>query len=103
MFKFGTDLVEKHLPGGHYPDWVPIVIIIFIAWVIFMIIREFWCWFWKTSAISDSLSSIYKELEGLHQVSRKCQQELEIANSRLERIAESASAAAKQAAGSKSN
>src|ERR671936_83448 len=53
MFETATKMIEKQLPAGDHPDWLAPVITLVVAWFIFMMIREFWCWFWKTSEIAD--------------------------------------------------
>jgi hypothetical protein len=94
MFENATDMIQKHLPAGNHPSWVAPVITLFIAWVIFMMIREFWCWFWKTTAIANELDRIKLNIHSLQGIGARCEEELSKANTTLERIAENASAAA---------
>jgi hypothetical protein len=94
MFETVTDMIQKQLPAGDYPKWVAPVIALVIAWIIFMMIRGFWCWFWKTTEIVNRLESINHNVNALQVVGNRCKAELSEANSKLERIAESVSAAA---------
>jgi hypothetical protein len=95
MFDKATGMVQKHMPAGQYPDWVPIVVLLVIAWIIFMVIREIWCWYWKTSAIASELWQINNTVHCVAVLCAKCNVELSKANSKLERIAESACASGK--------
>jgi hypothetical protein len=94
MFENATDMIQQHLRVGEYRGLTAGLIALFIAWVVFIVIREFWCWFWKTTAIANELETINSNLRGLQAIGVKFQVELSKANSKLERIAESASAAA---------
>jgi hypothetical protein len=39
-------------------EWKGILIIAVVAWLVFLIIREFWCWFWKINAVLETLRGI---------------------------------------------
>lgn len=39
-----------------------IIVIVLISIVIFLITREFWCWYWKINEIRDLLKSINQKL-----------------------------------------
>ena len=41
-----------------------LVIIALISIVVFLILREFWCWYWKINAIVDLLRQINAKLGG---------------------------------------
>jgi hypothetical protein len=94
MFENATNMIQKHLPAGDYPGWVAPLVTLGIAWIIFWMIREFWCWFLKTNAIANELETINSNLRDFEEIAFKCHEELAKAKSTLERIAESASAAA---------
>jgi hypothetical protein len=39
--------------------------------VVFVLLREFWCWYWKINQISDTLIKIEKKLSRLDQNGEK--------------------------------
>jgi hypothetical protein len=88
MFENATHMIQKHLPAGNHPSWVAPLIALFVAWTIFMVIREFWCWFWKTSKIASELERINSKMDALQRIGAECGEELSRTKSTLQRIAE---------------
>jgi hypothetical protein len=86
MFENADSLVQQHTSMGSI---IAGIIVLVIVWVIVMMIRGFWCWFWKTSAIANELESVNTNLREMHSVDLECREVLKKANSLLERIAES--------------
>jgi hypothetical protein len=89
MFENADSLVQQHTSMGSI---IAGIIVLVIVWVIVMMIRGFWCWFWKTSAIANELESVNTNLREMHSVDLECREVLKKANSLLERIAESTAA-----------
>jgi len=54
--------------------WLSIIFVGFCVLIVFAIIREFWCWYWKTSAIAGKLIDISAKMDVMR---------LEILESRL--------------------
>ncbi len=84
-----TDFISQFLPGGMPADPIVFVVAICVACVIFLIIREFWCWFWKTTEIAEDLERLNYSVHGLWVSCAECQKELVKANALLERMAAS--------------
>jgi hypothetical protein len=92
VFENATDTIQKHMTAGDYAVWVLAVVALVIAWIIFMVIREFWCWYFKTTRLANELQAIHFSILSLQEISLKCQLELKTANSKLAGLAQSASA-----------
>ena len=45
-----------------------ILIVFCVIIIVFFVLREFWCWYWKLSRMSESLENIDKKLEMLLKV-----------------------------------
>ncbi len=104
MFETASNMIQQHLPAGEHRGWVVGLIALVIAWVALMVIREFWCWFWRTTHLLIALFKIYQSIQCACEIGAKCQEELKSANAKLERIAESiAATAANTQAGSGGN
>jgi hypothetical protein len=100
MFETATNTIQQHLPAGEHRALIAYLIALGIAWVVLLVIRDFWCWFWKTAAIVNRLETINNRLETinhnlncLHVTGGRCRAELSEANSKLERIADGVTAA----------
>jgi hypothetical protein len=93
MFENATHMIEKHLPAGGHPNWVAPVIALVVAWIIFLLIRELWCWFWKTSKIAHELDRINSKMDALQRIGAECGEELSRTKSTLERIAKNTATA----------
>lgn len=103
MFENATDLVQKQLPQGEYPGWVSPVIVLIVLWIIFLVIREIWCWFFKTTAISSEVKWINLRIDSLQQANTEIKEELSKANAKLDCIAESATTTCNRSGGSRGN
>jgi hypothetical protein len=93
MFENVTGSVLKHLAVGDVPWWVPLLIL-FGAWIIFMAIRDFWCWFFRTTAIANQLEIVNLNLRWLQMTYNECHAELLKTTANLERVTESLSTSA---------
>lgn len=62
---------------------------LFMACGLFYLIREFWCWYWKTSEIAEQLAATNAKLDVVAM-------KLSEANQHLERIARATSSASVQ-------
>jgi hypothetical protein len=71
MFENADSLVQQHT---NMNGIIAGIVVLVIVWVVLMMIRGFWCWFWKTSAIAKELKWVNTNLRE--------------ANVLLERIAE---------------
>lgn len=81
-----------HLPS---PDSGPfLVVVVFLgllALLVFLVIREFFCWFFKMSAIVDQLKAVNLQLLDISAANLACLTELLKTNEALARIAPPAS------------
>jgi hypothetical protein len=51
-------------------DAVPVLVGLVTVIVLFLILREFWCWYWKLNRMVELLESIDSSLKQLPAVSR---------------------------------
>jgi hypothetical protein len=98
MLETAADMMERNVALDDYRTWIGLGVALLVAWCIFIAIREFWCWYWKTSAIASELRSISEQLRRLQQTGHDCWWELAMARGALERIAKNASSAASRVA-----
>ena len=75
MFEKAIDMIQKQLPAGDHPSWIAPVIVLFVAWVIFMMIRESGCWFWKTTKIANELERINSNMDALKRIAESAMKE----------------------------
>lgn len=48
-------------------DWLPwLVIALMVGAVVFIVLREFWCWYWKINSLDGTLKDIRTELRSLN-------------------------------------
>jgi hypothetical protein len=88
MFETTTNMIQQHLPTVEHSNWPVVLIALVIAWVVFLLIREFWCWFWRTTHLLIALSKIYRHIGYASEIGAECLEELKKANDKLERLAE---------------
>jgi hypothetical protein len=89
MFEKANEMVQPHLTTERL---IVGIIVLVVAWVIFLLIREFWCWFWKFTAIAHNTEWINENVHSLKGIAVECREELKRAKSVLERIADSTAA-----------
>jgi hypothetical protein len=59
------DLHEIHKTPGSWVLWFVLFVYLVMAWVIFMVIRECHCWYFKTSKIVREIEDIAASLQVL--------------------------------------
>jgi len=79
-------MLEKIAPPNDPRSLLIYSVAIFLAWFLYMIIREYWCWYFKTNAIKSKLESINTQLQQLQVVSSNCQRELQKVNLTLAKV-----------------
>jgi hypothetical protein len=94
MLETAADMMERNVALDDYRTWFWLCVALLVAWCVFLAIREFWCWYCKTSAIASELKSVNDQLQRLQMTGRDCWWELAMARGALERIAKNASSAA---------
>src|ERR1700677_3845829 len=95
MFESIAHMVREDMrrPDGLW-TWVVAVGIPFSVWLIFMLIREFWCWYFKTSAITEHLKTVARRVESAEECIGRFRADFESAFVTLNRIAERVAAPA---------
>jgi hypothetical protein len=93
MFNHATEVIQTHGAAGNPYAWVIPLIAFILAWCVFLVIRGFCCWFWRTTAIVNELKAVVSILGSLVTICAHCQNELSRLDSKLERIAKSDSGA----------
>jgi formate hydrogenlyase subunit 3/multisubunit Na+/H+ antiporter MnhD subunit len=88
MFENTTTTIQKHMPADATQGLVVLVITLVIMWIMLMMARGFYTWFWKTTAITNELKKMNIHVQSLIMVGLNCQTELSNVKSKLERIAE---------------
>jgi hypothetical protein len=91
MFENTGSLVQQHMTMGSV---IVGIIVLVIAWVIFLMIRAFWCWFWKTTHLVIGLYKIFQCVDRACDIGCECREQLKAANAALERLNERVSATA---------
>jgi hypothetical protein len=60
-----TKLIDKCGPDAR--PWVMLL----AACILFLLIRAFWCWFWKTTHITERLGFVEEQLGKIHKLQRE--------------------------------
>jgi hypothetical protein len=91
MFENAESLVQQHTSMNGI---IAGIVVLVIVWVIFLLIREFWCWFWRTTHLLIALHKIFQNIDRACEIGSECQEQLKAANAALERLNERVSATA---------